>query len=70
LTGLECGPAASPPAHFDPNGITMDEIPLKQMILPLVVFEDTKYFDREPNHRLTVKDAKEWEKRTVRVRER
>jgi hypothetical protein len=32
-----------------------------QMILPLVVFQDTKYFDHEPNHRLTV-DTREWEK--------
>jgi hypothetical protein len=26
-----------PPAHFPENGITMDRIPLKQMVLPLVV---------------------------------
>src|SRR5215467_12202545 len=30
-----------PPAHFAADGITMDEIPLKQMILPLVVLDDT-----------------------------
>jgi kynurenine formamidase len=56
------GTHLDPLAHFDPSGITMDEIPLEQMILPLVVFEDMKYFDREPNHRLTVKDPREWEK--------
>src|SRR5262245_46611118 len=26
-----------PPAHFDEHGETMDKIPLKQMILPLIV---------------------------------
>jgi kynurenine formamidase len=45
---------------FDPNGITDGLDPLEQMILPLVVFEDTKYFDHGPNHRLTVEDAREW----------
>ena len=28
------GTHVDPPAHFDEKGITMDEIPLKQMILP------------------------------------
>src|SRR6202041_1964322 len=31
------GTHVDPPAHFDQNGATMDQIPLKQMILPLVV---------------------------------
>ena len=30
------GTHVDPPAHFDEKGITMDEIPLKQMILPLI----------------------------------
>ena len=29
------GTHVDPPAHFDQKGITLDEIPLKQMILPL-----------------------------------
>src|SRR5579862_8463867 len=33
------GTHIDPPAHFDPNGLTLDELPLKQMILPLVVFD-------------------------------
>ena len=37
------GTHVDPPAHFDENGITMDEIPLKQMILPLIVLDDTPY---------------------------
>src|SRR6516165_7851543 len=31
------GTHVDPPAHFAENGITMDQIPLKQMILQLVV---------------------------------
>ena len=44
------GTHVDPPAHFDENGITMDEIPLKQMILPLVVLDDTPYLRKDPNH--------------------
>ena len=56
------GTHVDPPAHFAPGGITLDKIPISQMILPLVVFDDTKYFDRDENHALTVDDVKEWEK--------
>ncbi|MBI3704773.1 MAG: cyclase family protein, partial [Rhizobiales bacterium] len=30
------GTHVDPPAHFSENGITLDEIPLKQMMLPLI----------------------------------
>ncbi|MBF6569302.1 MAG: cyclase family protein [Candidatus Binataceae bacterium] len=61
------GTHIDPPAHFDPNGITMDQIPLKQMILPLVVFDITPLLKREPNHALTVDDIGRWEKAHGRV---
>jgi hypothetical protein len=32
-----------PPAHFAKDGVTMDKIPLKQMILPLIVLDNTPY---------------------------
>src|SRR5262249_54175690 len=35
------GTHVDPPAHFAEHGLTMDQIPLKQMILPLVVLDDT-----------------------------
>jgi len=35
------GTHVDPPAHFSENGITMDQIPLKRMILPLIVLDDT-----------------------------
>lgn len=56
------GTHVDPPAHFDPNGITMDKIPLKDMILPLVVFDVTPLLGKDPNHALTVDDIQEWEK--------
>src|SRR5271165_6407387 len=48
------GTHIDPPAHFDPNGATMDQIPLKQMILPLAVFDITPMLAKDPNHALSV----------------
>ena len=55
------------PAHFDPTGMTVDDIPLKQMILPLVVFDITPMLKENPNHALTVADIRNWERRHGRV---
>ena len=61
------GTHVDPPAHFDDKGITMDEIPLKQMILPLVVLDDTPYLAKDPNHAFSVADLRAWEKKHGRV---
>jgi kynurenine formamidase len=61
------GTHVDPPAHFDQKGITMDEIPLKQMILPLVVVDDTPFLAKDPNHAFSVADLMAWEKRHGRV---
>ncbi len=56
------GTHVDPPAHFSASGMTMDQIPLKQMILPLVVFDITPLFGKDPNHALTIDDIRSWEK--------
>ena len=61
------GTHVDPPAHFRSDGLTQDEIPLKQMILPLVVFDVTPLLAKDPNHALTVDDIKAWEKEHGRV---
>ena len=61
------GTHVDPPAHFADAGITMDEIPLKQMILPLIVLDDTPYLAKDPDHAFSVADLKAWEKRHGRV---
>ncbi len=61
------GTHVDPPAHFDPGGKTMDQIPLKQMILPLVVFDMTPMLKTDPNHALSVEDVKAWEHSHGRV---
>ncbi len=61
------GTHIDPPAHFDPQGRTMDELPVKQMILPLVVFDITPMLVRDPNHALSVTDIRDWERVHGRV---
>jgi kynurenine formamidase len=61
------GTHVDPPAHFAEYGITMDQIPLKQMVLPLIVLDDTPYMKKDPNHAFSVADLKAWEKRHGRV---
>ncbi len=61
------GTHVDPPAHFAENGITMDEIPLKDMIMPLVVLDDTPYLATDPNHAFSVDDLKAWERRHGQV---
>jgi kynurenine formamidase len=51
-TAGQNGTHVDPPAHFAADGLTMDKIPLKQMILPLVVFDDTSSLP-DANHALT-----------------
>lgn len=61
------GTHIDPPGHFDPNGITLDKIPLKEMMLPLVVFDETPLLVADPNHALSVADIEAWEKTHGRV---
>lgn len=61
------GTHVDPPAHFAEGGITMDEIPLKDMILPLIVLDGTPYLAKEPNHAFSVADLMAWEKKHGRV---
>jgi len=63
------GTHVDPPAHFDPAGATLDKIPVKQMILPFVVFDLTPMLKSDPNHYLTVDDIKAWEQMHGRVPE-
>jgi len=61
------GTHVDPPAHFRNDGLTMDQIPLKDMILPLVVFDITPLLATDPNHALSVADVAVWEKAHGRI---
>ena len=61
------GTHVDPPAHFAEGGLTLDQIPLEQMILPLVVLDDTPHLTRDPNHAFSVDDLTAWEREHGRV---
>ena len=61
------GTHVDPPAHFDEKGITMDEIPLKHMILPLIVLDNTPYQAKDENHAFSIADLQRWEKKNGRI---
>lgn len=61
------GTHVDPPAHFAPGGKTLDELPVENMILPLVVFDITPKLAAQPDYALTVDDVLEWEKLHGRV---
>ena len=61
------GTHIDPPAHFATDGKALDQIPLKEMILPLVVFDITPLLAKDPSHALTIADIQAWEKQLGRV---
>ena len=61
------GTHIDPPAHFAPHGKTLDELPVNNMILPLVVFDITVRLQDHPNYALTTDDILAWEKIHGRV---
>jgi kynurenine formamidase len=61
------GTHVDPPAHFDEHGATMDRIPLKEMILPLIVLDDTPFLAKDPNHAFSIADLRAWERAHGRV---
>ncbi len=62
------GTHVDPPATIAPTGTTLDDIPLDQMILPLVVLDDTPYLAADPAHAFSLADLAAWEKRNGPVR--
>src|SRR4029077_18443179 len=58
------------PAHFHEGLRTIDQIPLQQMVLPLVVIDVHDKVARNPDYTLKVEDINSWETRHGRVPER
>jgi kynurenine formamidase len=52
-----------PPAHFARGLRTVDEIDVKEMLLPLVVLDVHEAVEKNPDYTLSLKDVEQWEKR-------
>lgn len=55
------GTHVEPPAHFIKRLRTVDEIELKEMILPLVVIDVQEKVSKNPDYTLTMEDVRAWE---------
>lgn len=57
------GTHVDPPAHFVKGLRTVDQISVKEMILPLVVIDVHEQVAKNPDYTITMGDVTDWEKR-------
>jgi len=57
------GTHVDPPAHLVKGLRTVDQIDVKEMILPLVVIDVHEKVARNPDYTITMEDIKDWERR-------
>lgn len=64
------GTHLDPPIHFDEHSDKyVEDLPLKDFVLPLVVIDRSKEANANPDSSLSVNDIKEWEKKNGRIPE-
>ena len=57
------GTHVDPPAHFVKGLRTVDQISVKEMILPLVVIDVHEKVAKNPDYTIAMEDIRDWEKR-------
>jgi len=57
------GTHVDPPAHFIKGGRTLDQIDVKEMVMPLVLFDVHEQVAGNADYVLTMDDVKSWESR-------
>ncbi len=55
------GTHADPPAHFVKGGRTLDQIEVKEMIMPLVLFDVHTVVEQNPDYTISMDDVRQWE---------
>ena len=63
------GTHCDPPAHFIKGLRTIDQIDVKEMLLPLVVIDVSKKAAENPDYTLALGDVKEWESKHGKIPE-
>ncbi len=61
------GTQLDPPAHWNPVGATISDIPATYAIRPLVVISIAEQVESDPGYALSVKDVTDWESRHGRI---
>ena len=67
LSTDQLGSQLDPPAHWNPNYPSIDEIPASYALRPLVCISIVDQVARDPAYSLQVKDIQAWEKRYGRI---
>lgn len=63
------GTHVDPPAHFVKGLRTVDQIGVKEMILPLVVIDVHEKAAKNPDYTISMEDVKDWERRHGAIQE-
>nr|WP_142058342.1 cyclase family protein [Pseudarthrobacter sp. B4EP4b] len=63
------GTHVDPPSHFIRGGRTLDQIPVEEMILPLVILDITDRVSGNPDATPVLKDVQDWESRNGAIPE-
>jgi kynurenine formamidase len=61
------GTHCDPPGHFHKGLRMIDEIPVKEMILPLVVIDCSQKVAENPDYQLVLEDVEAWEEKHGRI---
>jgi kynurenine formamidase len=61
------GTHIDPPAHFHEGLRTVDQIPIKEMVLPLVVIDVHAKVAANPDYTLSLDDVRDWEAKHGRI---
>jgi kynurenine formamidase len=69
LPSDQYGTQLDPPAHWNPVGATISDLPPTFAIRPLVVISIADAVKNDPGYELAVKDVEEWEKQHGRIPE-
>jgi kynurenine formamidase len=63
----QLGTQLDPPAHWDPNYPSIDELPTTYTLRPLVVISIVPQVEKKPDYALQVSDVLDWEKEHGRI---
>lgn len=55
------GTHVDPPAHFAKGKRFLDDIPVREMVLPFVVIDVSKKVEQNPDYQITMGDVQAWE---------
>lgn len=69
LSTDQLGTQLDPPAHWDPDYPSIDELPATFAVRPLAVISIVDKVGKDPGYHLTVDDILEWEKAHGRIPE-